>query len=85
MITVEIDLTSIDPATATTILAIIVATIITAIAARILEIYTLSARNHTIVYRSILKRNKMLKRPDLGLRILTGLILNYLVLVGVLI
>jgi hypothetical protein len=45
IIIVEIDLTSTNPATATIILVIIVATTITTTIARILEIYTLFARN----------------------------------------
>jgi hypothetical protein len=65
MIIVEINLTSIDPATAIIILAtILVVTDIIATIARIPEIYASFARNHTTVYRSILKKNKTLKRPD---------------------
>ena len=75
IIAVEIDLTDTDP----------VATATTVIAARILEIHVLFARNHITVYRSILKRNKMLKRPDSSLKTLADSMLNRLILASVLI
>jgi hypothetical protein len=63
----------------------LVATATTIIAARILEIYALFARNHIIVYKSILKRNKMLKKPNSSLKTLADSILNRLLLASVLI
>jgi hypothetical protein len=63
----------------------LVATATTVIAARILEIYALFARNYIIIYRSIPKRNKILKKPDLSLETLADLILNRLLLISVLI
>jgi len=66
MIIVEINLTSIDPAIAIIVLATRVAIAITIIIAQIPEIYALFTRNYTTIYKSILKRNKTLKRPDLS-------------------
>ena len=63
----------------------LVATATTVIAARILEIHILFARNYTIVYRSIRRRNKRQKRLDLNLRTLANSILNRLLLASVLI
>jgi hypothetical protein len=67
IIIVEIDFTSTNPAIAIIVLVtILVITDTTAIIAQILEIYALFARNYTTVYRSISKKNKTLKRPDLS-------------------
>jgi hypothetical protein len=85
MITVEINLTGTNPATATIVLAIIVATATTATTARIPEIHALFTRNHTTIHRSIPKRNKTLKRPDSSQGTLADSILNYLPLASVLI
>jgi hypothetical protein len=63
----------------------LVATAMTVIAARILEIHVLSTRNHTIVHGSIRRRNKRQKRLDLSLGTLADLILNRLLLASVLI
>jgi hypothetical protein len=63
----------------------LVTTATTIIAARILEIYALSAKNYIIVYKSIPKRNKMLKKPDLSLETLADSIPNRLLLASVLI
>jgi hypothetical protein len=65
IIIVKTDLTSTDPAIATTVLAtILVATDTTIITVRILEIHASFARNQTAAYKGIPKRNKTLKRPD---------------------
>jgi hypothetical protein len=86
MIIVEIDLTGTNPAIATTILAtILVATDITTTIARIPEIYALFARNYIAVHKSILKRNKTLKRPDSSQGTLADSIPNHLPLISVLI
>jgi hypothetical protein len=61
----------------------VVTTIITI--AVILGILALFARNYTIIYKSIFKRNKTLKRPDLSQGTLANLILNYPPLASVLI
>jgi hypothetical protein len=67
IIIVEIDFTSTNPAIAIIVLVtILVITDTTAMIAQILEIYALFARNYTTVYRSIPKKNKTLKRPDLS-------------------
>jgi hypothetical protein len=67
IIIVEIDFTSTNPAIAIIVLVtILVITDTTAMIAQILEIYALFARNYTTVYRSISKKNKTLKRPDLS-------------------
>jgi hypothetical protein len=77
MIIIRIYLTAMDLVTVTAMILVITAmTIITVRTIRISKTYTLFIRNQTAVPRSIYKRNKTLKRPDLRLETLVNLVVK---------
>jgi hypothetical protein len=73
IIIIRIYLTIIDLVIITAIILVITTmTIITIRTIKISETYTLFIKNQTIIPRSIYKRNKTLKRPDLRLETLVN-------------